>query len=179
MTTITKVQRQSILLIPIYVFSLITILSSCKSEGADYVDTVVEEPTQGVLAEIEEVKQDIFKIVDEEVIDKREDSRIVANFMDGTRDTFTLDEISLTQQSDSRGSAIRSIAMGGMLGYMMGRGLGSPLSRSAYKSDAAFNKSSTSGSSAMRSTATRKTVRTPKPAGSGYGKSKSSRSYGG
>lgn len=154
-------------------------LTSCKSETQDYIDTVVEEPTQGVIAEIEEVKQDVFKINNEELIDSRENSRIYALFMDGSRDTFTLEEIQLTEYNDPKRSAIRGIAMGGMLGYMMGRGLGSPLNRSAYKSDASFNKSNSTGTSSLKSTATRRTVRTPKPKGSGFGKSKTSRSYGG
>ena len=153
-------------------------LISCGGEGKDYVESTVEDPTQGIKAEIQEVRQDIFKITDEELLPKREDSRIIATFLDGSIDTFTLDQISLKEHTDSRRSAIRAIAFGGMMGYMMGRPMSSGLTRSAYANDKSYNKSSTSGKTALRNTATRKTVRTPK-AKSGYGSKKSSKSYGG
>jgi len=156
----------------------VSVLTSCRSEGKDYVESTVEDPTQGIRAEIQEVKQDIFKITDEELLPKREDSRIIATFMDGKVDTFTLDEISLTEHNDPRRSAIRAIAFGGLMGYMMGRPMSSATSRSSYANDKAYNKSNTAGKTALRNTATRKTVRTPK-AKSGYGSKKSTKSYGG
>ena len=156
-------------------------LVSCGGgEGKDYVESTVEDPTQGILAEIKEIKTDIFKITNEEILAKREDSRIIATFMDGKIDTFTLDEIKLTEHTNPRRSAIRSIAMGGMMGYMAGRAMSRPLSRGAYADDKSFNKSKSTGKSALRSTARRSTVRTPKASkGSGFGSKKSSRSYGG
>jgi len=154
-------------------------LVSCGGEGKDYVESTVEDPTQGILAEIKEVKTDIFKITNEEILPKREDSQIIATFMDGQIDTFTLDEIKLTEYNDPRRSAIRGVAFGGMMGYMAGRAMSSPLSRQSYADDKSFNKSSKTGKSSLRSTATRKTVRTPKAKGSGFGSKKSSRSYGG
>lgn len=153
---------------------------SCGGEGKDYVESTVEDPTQGILAEIKEVKTDIFKITNEEILPKREDSRIIATYMDGGIDTFTLDEIKLTEHNDPRRSMIRNIAMGGMIGYMAGRAMKSPISRSSYADDKAFNKSQSTGKSKLRSTATRKTVRTPKAkSGSGFGSKKSTRSFGG
>lgn len=169
--------QQNILSAVVALFFSFTLIS-CGGEGKDYVESTVEDPTQGIRAEIQEVKQDIFKITDEELLPKREDSRIIATFMDGKVDTFTLEEISLTEHNDPSRSAIRAIAFGGLMGYMMGRPMGSAMNRSAYANDKAYNKSSTSGKTALRNTAARKTVRTPK-AKSGYGSKKSSRSYGG
>lgn len=154
-------------------------LMSCGGSGSkDYVETVVEEPTQGVIVDLKENEPNIFRILDEEVIDRREDSRIYVTFLDGLRDTFTLDEVTLTEYNDPKRSAIRSIAMGGMFGYMMG-GMGRGLNRSAYASESAYKKSSTAGTSKLRSTAKRKVTKTPKAKSSGYGSRKSSRSYGG
>ena len=153
--------------------ALSSLLMSCGGEGKDYVESTVEDPTQGILAEIKEVKTDIFKITNEEILPKREDSRIIATYMDGGIDTFTLDEIKLTEHNDPRRSMIRNIAMGG-------RAMKSPISRSYYADDKAFNKSQSTGKSKLRSTATRKTVRTPKAkSGSGFGSKKSTRSFGG
>lgn len=177
-----KLSLTTIYSLALFILGSIVLVSCFGDGGKDYVETVVEEPTQGVFAEIEEVKENIFKINNEEILDKREDSRIIASFMDGTIDTFTLDEISLTTYNDPRRSALRSVAMGGMMGYFMGRSMGSGLSRNSYANDKAFNKSSTTGTSKMRSTATRKTVRTAKAktkSKSGFGSKKSTRSYGG
>lgn len=147
------------------------------SEGADYVEETLEDPTQGIVAHIQEVEKDLFKITDEKLIDKKEDSQIIATFMDSHVDTFSLEEIKLTEANNPQRSMLRSVAMAGMLGYMMGRPMGSGLSRSAYADDKSFNKSNTSGKNQLRSTASRKVVKTP--AKKGYGSSKSTRSYGG
>jgi len=168
-----------------YFFAFLTItcislsLSSCGGEGKDYVEETVEDPTQGIIAEIEEVKTDIFKINNEEIIEKREDSRIIATFMSGKIDTFTLDEISLKEYNDPVRSGVRTAVYGGLMGYMLGRRMSSPLTRSSYKTDKAYAGSNTTKKSALRSTASKRIVRTPKASKSGYGSRKSTRSYGG
>ncbi len=151
--------------------------SDDSAQGADYIEQTLEDPTQGIIAQIKEVDADLFKITDEEIIDKREDSRIIATFLDNTVDTFTLDEIRLEETGNPRRSMMRSIAYAGMFGYMMGRPMSSGISRSAYADDKTFNKSNTKGTSQLKSTASRRTVRTP--AKKGFGSGKSTRSYGG
>ena len=168
---------------------LIIVLSMCfsmsfqscggSSSGGDYVEQTVDDPTQGIIAHIKEFEQNLFRITDEELIDKREDSRIIATFMDGQIDTFTLEEIQLVEANDPRRSSLRNSALGGMMGYMMGRGMSGTLNRNAYADTKAFDKSSSS-TNQMRSTATRKTIRTPRTSSSsGFGKSSSTRSFGG
>lgn len=147
------------------------------SEGADYVEQTVEDPTQGIIAHLQEVEKDLFKITDEKLIDKREESQIIATFMDNTVDTFSLDEVQLTEAGHPQRSMMRSVAMAGMFGYMMGRPMSSGITRSAYADDKTFNKSNTSGKNQLKSTASRKIVKTPSK--KGYGSSKSTRSYGG
>lgn len=150
------------------------------SGGDDYIEETLEDPTQGIICHLQEEKNDLFRITDEEIIDTRADSRIYATYMDGKIDTFTLDEVQLMSASDPRSSTLRAVAMGGMLGYMMGRPMSSGLSRSAYANQGAYDKASSNGRNQLRSTARKSTVRKPNPRSkSGFGKSSSSRSYGG
>ncbi len=150
-----------------------------SSSGDDYIEETLEEPTQGIICHLQEQEKDLFKITDEELIDKREDSRIYATYLDGKIDTFTIDEVSITDASDPRRSMMRSVMMGGMIGYMMGRPMGSGIARSSYANQSAYDKS-TSGRTNLRSSARKTTVRKPASRSkSGFGSSKSSRSYGG
>ncbi len=152
--------------------------SGSDSSSTDYIEETLETPTQGIWVELQEMKQDEFKITNEEILDAREDSRIIATYMDNTVDTFTIDEVTLTEESSPRRSMIRSIAYAGMIGYMMGRPMSSGINRSAYASESAYNKSNTAGRSQLRSTAKRTTTRKPTSSKS-YGSGKSTKSYGG
>lgn len=158
---------------------LITGFMACNS-GPRYELKEELDPTQGVVTEVKEVEEDLFRITNETIVPLKEDSRIIAEYIDGMRDTFTLEEAKLIDtegQSETHyhRSGMSGVLMGGMMGYMMGRSLSSPINRSAYASQAAYQKS-TNSSSSMRSSATRRTVRSPR---SGFGGSRSTRSYGG
>ena len=150
------------------------------SSGTDYVEETLEEPTQGILVELQEQEKDLFKITNEEILENRADSRIIANYMDNTSDTFTLEEVKLMQadERNPRRSLLRTAAYAGMFGYMMGRPMSSGVNRSAYANDKAYNKSSNAGRSQLRSTASKTVTRRPSSS-KGYGGGKSSRSYGG
>ncbi len=184
-TSKTKLKKKQL---PTYICGIavagIMGLASCSSGGSqEYVEeTQVQAYTQGVITSVEETEKDLFKITDETVVPQKEDSRIIANYMDGAIDTFTLDEVQLVNAEDSTGtrrrSGVRSAITGGLLGYYLGRSFSSPTNRSSYKSADAYNKSQTSNSK-LRSTAKTTTVRKPASGSSGYGGSKSTRSYGG
>ncbi len=146
-----------------------------SDSGPEYTESEVLDPTQGVVTEVKEIEADLFRITDETIVDKKEDSRIIAEYLDGVRDTFTLDEARLVDADNPRRSRMSGILMGGMMGYMMGKSMSSPVSKGAYANDNAYRKSQTTTDN-LKKTASRRTVRTPK---SGYGSSKSSRSYGG
>ncbi|HPK09099.1 MAG TPA: hypothetical protein PK147_08255 [Saprospiraceae bacterium] len=156
---------------------LLFAFTSCK-DNVEYEDKEVTELTHGVVTEVEEFETDIFKITDETEVPKVEDSRIIAKYMNGTIDTFTLEEAKLVAANSPKGSAISNVLMGGAMGFLMGRALSSGINRSAYASDAAFNKAQATSNN-LNSTAIRKTVRTPKAGKSGFGSRKSTRSYGG
>lgn len=148
-----------------------------KSDEPSYTEETVEEPTQGVITKVKEIEADLFRITDEEVVATVEDSRIVATYLDSSVDTFTLDEARLEDASNPRRSMIRSVAMAGMFGFMMGRPMSGGVSRAAYADDRTFNKSNTTNRSKLSSTASRTVRRTPTK--TGYGSGKSTRSYGG
>jgi hypothetical protein len=150
-----------------------------SSSGDDYIEQTIEEPTQGILVELQETEKDLFKITNEELLAKRDDSQIIATYLDKSIDTFSIDEVRLSEANDPRRSLLRTAAYAGLLGYAMGgRSMSSGLSRSAYASDNAYSKSSTSGKTGLRSTARKSTVRTPRSSSS-YGGRKSTKSYGG
>lgn len=149
-----------------------------SSGDTDYIEETLEEPTQGIIVELQETEKDLFKITNEELIAQRDLSQIIANYLDGTVDTFSIDDVRLTEANNPRRSGLRSVAYAGLFGYMMGRPMGSGVARNAYASDAAHKKS-TSGHNSLRSTARKTTVRKPTGASKGYGSGKSSKSYGG
>lgn len=148
-----------------------------KGDGAaEYVDEEILEPTQGVVTEVKEIESELYKITDETVVATKEDSRIIAEYLDGVRDTFTLDEAQLVDANNPRRSMIRGVVMGGLMGYMMAGRMSRPLNRSSYANEKTYSKGKNQGTSTLKQTAARKTVRTPK---SGFGSGKSTRSYGG
>ncbi len=159
------------------IFVVFNIFTNDDSDS-DYIEETLEEPTQGIIVELEETEQDLFKITNEELIAQRDQSQIIATFLDGSIDTFSIDEVRLSEANDPRRSLLRTAAYAGMFGYMMGRPMSSGVARSAYASDAAHQKSSSSRNT-LRSSARKTTVRKPASASKGYGSGKSSKSYGG
>lgn len=159
-------------------FFAFRIFGGGSSDEQDYIEETLEEPTQGIMVELQEMEKDMFKITDEEILERREDSQIIANYMDNTSDTFGIEEVKLMSQNDPRRSFIRTAAYAGLFGYMMGRPMSSGVSRAAYASDNSFNKSNTTGQSQLKSTARKTTVRKPTTS-KRYGSGKSTKSYGG
>jgi len=147
---------------------------SCGDSSQQTTEEILS-PTQGIITKVKEVEEELFKITDEEIVNKKEDSRIIASYLDGKIDTFTLEEAKLVDADNPRRRGVNGVLLGGMMGYMMGRNMNQPLSRSAYANDGAYNKSNTANSK-LRSTATRRTVSKAK---TGFGSSKSTKSSGG
>lgn len=169
--SVPKFRKSAIFLGSALVFSS---MFSCGS-NVEYQDTEVLTPTQGVITQVKEVEAELYKITDEKVVPTVDDSRIIAEYMDGVRDTFTLAEAQLVDAEHPRRRGMNGVLMGGMMGYMMGKSMSQGTSRAAYANDSAYKKSTTANNS-LRSSASRKTVRTPKK---GFGSSRSTKSYGG
>ncbi len=155
--------------------------TSCGS-SQDYEEvTEIEAMTKGVITEVEETTKDRFLITDEKLVETVDESRIIAQYLDGKRDTFTLDEARLvaadSTSTDRRRSGLSSIMRAGLMGYFFTRGFGGP-SMGAYKSPSTYASSRTANNT-MRSTAKTRTVRKPVSGKSGFGSGKSTRSFGG
>ena len=148
--------------------------------GADVTYEEVVEPTQGLITTVKEVETDLFKIEDEEVVPTPEESRIIANYMDGARDTFTLDEAKLVDaEGGSRRGSIFRAASYGLFGYMMGRRMGgsSGIRSSAYVDPKTHQRVASNAGNQLNNSA-RRTTRAV-PGKKGYGGGRSTRSVGG
>jgi hypothetical protein len=160
------------------IVSLAAGLMSCGGSGSSQSEEV-EIPTQGLITIVKEVKKDEFKIDDEITIPDTSQSLIVANYLTGASDTFTLQEARLVAQNggSSRHGGVMGAASMGLMGFMMGRSMGgfSP-SAGAYTSQEKFNKVNSTAGSSLRNTSTR--VSRPS-GGSGFGSGRSTRSVGG
>ena len=130
-----------------------------------------EEPTQGLITTVTEVQEDEYKIASEETVPSPADSRIIVNNLEGTSDTFTLDEAKLIEAEGSSASRPIRSAMLGYWGFMMlGRMGGSP-GASAYVNQQAYNNANQRAGQPLRTSAR---------ARGGFGSgAKSTRSYGG
>ena len=138
--------------------------------------------TKGIITELEEVTEGEFKVTNETIVDTKEESRVIALYLDGVRDTFTLEEVTMEESNNNDGYRRRGgfggMLWGTMIGYHMGRSTGAPLNPTAYKNTETFNKSQKTNGSVIKNSVKRTTVRKPSKSSSGYG-SKSSRSFGG
>lgn len=137
-------------------------------------------PTQGVITEIEEMRNGEYLITNETIVSRKEDSRVIASYLDGTRDTLTMAEARLEDSGSSSSSTtthrsgMNNVLMGGMMGYMMGKSMSTPVSRGAYRNTTSYNRSNTS-TNTLRSSATRQTISRPRTGfGSGGGSTRSS-----
>jgi hypothetical protein len=155
----------------------------CSSDEPETITEEVTIPTEGLITTVKEVQTDQFRIEDEEVVANTEDSRIIAKYMDSTIDTFTLDEAQLVRDTTTtayrRQSSVMRMASFGLMGYLMGRSMGSfrPNS-SAYVDQSTYNRVSNGAGQRMQQTARKTSVTRPAKGKSGYG-SGSTRSYGG
>ena len=158
----------------------------------EYTTEEVVTPTQGLVTTVKEVDKDIFKIEDEQAIDDQTASRIIAKYMDNTVDTFSLEEAKMMASDSSststtthhRRSSVMRMASYGLMGYYMGRNMGTyrPNS-SAYVDQNTYSRVTNNAGQSLNRTANRTTVSRPK---SGFGSTsrsgsstRSTRSYGG
>jgi hypothetical protein len=176
----------------ILVFYMIGKNDAQKSSAPDkYVaieSTTVQEPTEGVITRLKEVEPEVFKITEEVLVPTKEESRIITTYIDGEIDTFMLEELAVidtTIVSEDRGyrrrSGMSTAIHYGLLGYVLGRPMGTPIRQSSYANSDSYNRSQ-NGRTKMNNTATSRTVRTPRPSStgkSGFGAGKSTKSYGG
>lgn len=164
--------------------------TSCNN--VQYVEEEQIELTKGLITTLEEVEPDNFKIIDEQVVDSKADSRVITHYMDGTIDTLMLNDVnpntlsSTAEPTDStdrrhyyRRRSMSGVLMGGLMGYYMGRSTSVPPSASSYRDQNTYNRVNSSTGRTLSNTASRTTVRKPTSGSSGFGGSRSTRSSGG
>jgi hypothetical protein len=174
---------KSLLFTGIAVFLVFSFMRSCFSCGSSSSEEV-ELPTQGLITTVVEVEKDAFKIEDETTIPDTAASLIIAKYLDGKIDTFTLQEARLVQQGgghsgNSMMGPIVAAAGAGMLGYMMGRSMRTPPSPSAYTNQQTYNRVNSTTGSSLRNTAARTSRPSTGRSSSGFGGGRSSRGFGG
>ena len=164
-----------------YVFLLVIGLFFAQCSASD--NETWQEPTKGVITTVREVAPGDYKIADETVVPRVEDSRVIVQPLDAEEVTYTLDQVKLMQQvlPDTAQAArpFRS-AGSGFFGYLiLGRMMmGRTPSAGAYVDRQTYNKANTQTGSALRNSA--RTVSRPSTrARSNYGGSRSTRSVGG
>lgn len=169
---------KNILIGGVILFVVVGFLKDCMCSSSEETETV-EVPTEGTITTVKEVEPDAFKIEDETPVSNPDDSRIIAQYMNGNVDTFTLAEARLYEEQAASGNttspagSIFRAASFGLMGYMMGRSMATPPAASAYTNSGAHARS-TASATRMRSTAT--SVTRPR---SGFGGGRSTRSFGG
>lgn len=180
MSQIISTKQAAFIAVMLLVFA--SFFYSCSS-GPEYVEETVSSPTEGLITTVKEVEADLFKIEDEQVVPSPADSRIIANYMDGTRDTLTLQEAQLVDANDQSGTRRRGgifrAASYGLMGYMMGRSMSSRPSAGAYVDQKTYNRVNNGAGNRIQNSAKRTTVRKPAAGKSGFGGGKSTRSVGG
>lgn len=166
------------------------LLTACG--GAQRVD-----PDAGIVTTVREVSEGEFKIEDEQMVETKSASAIIAKYADNTTDTIPLSEMQQMMKDSTmaqaaqdtthhrhhhyrRRSSMFSIVSWGMMGYMMGRNRRNFSPRpSAYVNQSAYQRVSNTTGARFRNATSRTTTSRPSKRKSGYGKSRSTRSYGG
>jgi len=160
--------------------------SSCGGDGSpkikDAVDKTYYEATKGTVTEVEEIEPgDDYKIIDERIIDEKENSIAIVHNLEGTIDTLSLAKID--KGSNEAGyrnrSGLRSILYYSLAASYFNRNLGGVQPNSSYYKDASAYNKSTGLKNDLKSTATSRRVKVPGASSKGYGSGKSFRSFGG
>ncbi|GAA5025328.1 hypothetical protein GCM10011506_09840 [Marivirga lumbricoides] len=163
-------------------------VQSCGGNGSPRLKEggetkTVLEATKGTATELEEIEPgDDYKIIDERLIDERENSIAIVHNLDGTTDTLSLMKIKAENTSGTgspRYRGLSSILMFGLASsFFRGNLSQTTPNPGAYKNQNAYNKSVALNND-LKNSATSRRVTSPGKASRGYGAGKSFRSHGG
>lgn len=187
----TRLRRGSLY---VAVAAMLGTAAACGSDnnGSDWEEVTVQEPTKGVITTIEESADSSFAIVNEQVVESREASRVVIKRLNGRVDTLTLEQArGLVGNQDTvsnhpivnnnynhyhHGGGLGTILWWGAMGHLMGRSFSSPAAPYAYSPGY-----SGAGSAVqqLRNTSVSRTVRMPARARGGFFRGGGGRSFGG
>ncbi|MFY7670695.1 hypothetical protein ACOSP6_06365 [Tenacibaculum sp. MEBiC06402] len=169
----------------IITIAMLPLLVSCGGDGTprikDATEVTIYEPTKGTVTEVKEVDPgNKYKILDERLIEKKEDSYAIVHNLNGSTDTLSLRTIEKDHSSGTRSySPLRGLLFYSLASsYFNNRVPSSSGARSYYADDKAFQKSQ-GLQNEMKSSARTRRVKSPGMRSRGYGSGKSFRSYGG
>ncbi len=158
--------------------------STVRSSSDSSYSLQKSTPTTGLATIVKETEPNVFKIEDEKELAKADESIIIAKYLDNTVDTFTLAQaklISSDANADGRSKQVVNSAGGGFFWFFMFPSMGrSHVPRAgSYVNQNAYNKANNTAGARVRQAQARSTRSKPSSSKSGYGSSKSSKSYGG
>jgi hypothetical protein len=184
--TWTSRARKGALYLAVSAMLAVPVAGCGNDNGSDWEETTVEEPTKGVVTTVEETEPGKFAVVDEQVAETRDQSRVIVRHLDGKVDTMTLAQAKgmVGNQDTVRQTTVVHHYGGGFglghilwwsaMGHMMGRGFGSPAQSYVYRDSRAMG----NASSELRRTSVSRTVKVPARGRSGFFKGFGSRSGG-
>ncbi|MDX2136209.1 MAG: hypothetical protein SFV52_15595 [Saprospiraceae bacterium] len=166
------------------VAALLAAHTRCGSNdnGGDWEEVTTYEVTKGVVTTLEEVETDKYEIVDEQIVEGKDASRVIIKRLNGTVDSLTLaqarglvgaqDTVYREVQSHQgyHGHGMGSVLWWGAMGYMMGRSFNTPTQPGFYRQQSgspagyAYNRTSEQ----LKSTAIPRTEMRPVSGKSGY-----------
>lgn len=158
-------------------------IQSCGGDGSprimDADEITIYESTQGVETEVEEQEPGgQYLIIDERLIDDKEQSIAIIHNLDNTIDTVSMRALK-KQTYTGRHTGLQSILMYSLAASYFRRNMnGVRPNSSYYKNQNAYSKS-TGLKDNLTSSATSRKVKSPKGSSRGFGSNKSFRSYGG
>lgn len=180
-----------------------TACSDSQEAEQSWEEVKVQEPTKGVVTTIQEEADGEFAIIDERVVEKNTDSRLIIKRLSGVTDTLTLDQakglvgttdtVVQHQATTHHRSGLGNVIWWGSMGYMMGRNFNTPVQPYVYR-DASTSSGAAAGgayrgyssgsrvANDLRTTSTTRTQMRPVSGKSGYfgsGSRSSGRTYGG
>jgi hypothetical protein len=118
--------------------------TGCGSSEPEWEAVTVQEPTKGVVTRLKEKADGQYEIVEEKMVERPEDSRIIIQALDGTEKTLTLaeakglvqptDTVQNTQTQHRSHHGLGSTIWYGAMGYVMGRSMSQPVNPGFYAS---------------------------------------------
>lgn len=158
-------------------------IQSCSGDGSpriiDSEDVTIYESSKGVETEVEEQEPGgEYLILDERIIDKKEQSIAIVHNLDNTIDTLSMRTLK-EEKYTGRHSALTGVLMYSLAASYFRRNMnGVKPNPSYYKNKDVYSKSSGLKND-LTSSATSRKVKSPKGSSRGFGSNKSFRSYGG
>lgn len=120
--------------------------AGCGSDnGTDWEEVTTYEVTKGVVTTLEETEPGKFSIVDEQVVESKDSSRVIIKHLDGSVENLSLAQArGLVQSQDTvyqnttdhyHHHGLGHTLWWGAMGYMMGRNFNTPVQSYVYRDE--------------------------------------------